>query len=118
MVVNEPGTITVSYILNIPEASMKAVPWRTAILTVSPWATLGRWVRCVNSLEILHGGLPPSQDASDHQDYEMFSGDPLRTKPSSITRILGGGDTHHILQLQIDKNHFMAVEESANPSYE
>lgn len=57
---------------------------------------------------------PPSQDASDHQDYEIFSGDPLRTKPSSITRILGGGHTHDILQLQIDKNHFMAVEESGN----
>ena len=40
-------------------------------------------------------GCPPSQDASHHQDYYIFSKG-SRTKPSFATGILGGGTTQEI----------------------
>ena len=40
---------------------------------------------CENGLE-----LPPTQDASHHQDYSIFSLEPP-PKPSFVTGILGGG---------------------------
>ena len=42
-------------------------------------------------------GCPPSQDASHHQDYCIFSRG-SRTKPSFATGILGGGTTQIIFQ--------------------
>ena len=44
----------------------------------------------MNDLDILD--VAPSQDASDQQDYYMFSRE-SRTKPSFATGILGGGHT-------------------------
>ena len=41
-------------------------------------------------------GCPPSQDASHHQDYYIFSKG-SRTKPSFATGILGGGTTQEIM---------------------
>ena len=44
-------------------------------------------------------GCPPAQDASHHQDYDMFRiGDP-ETEPSFATGILGGGTTQLIMDI-------------------
>ena len=40
--------------------------------------------------------VPPSQDASHHQDYSIFSRE-SQPKPSFATGILGGGTTQYIL---------------------
>ena len=41
-------------------------------------------------------GLPPTQDASHHQDYYIFSRE-SQPKPSFVTGILGGGYTEDIV---------------------
>ena len=57
--------------------------------------------------------MAPSQDASDHQDYEPFLVGKSQPKPLFATGILGRGHTQGILAVRF-RDGFYAVDETTS----